>query len=466
MVVSILLLILIIGKVSTKSHCNIPKECEIIRLKESITKSIYVKCLLTEGTRLRFNISSEIIDCKQFNMTNGDDNRIIIRPKYELSKILEKGMIDLSDIIEFSKPVIQFYLKFEFHFFKGFDLNLFDEKSVNFENYLKRNKMISFKYCKLDFFHLNRKLTTCQDFIDSNSTDPKSIFQMISKISTYSLAISFGDSTFRLCPLVFKNFSILDLVFNGENTFYSKKLLTFSNDSFKELNSTITELFINIVNVELSPDFLHRDVFKEVKLIKVQLKLKKIHPNLFIELRKVSDFRLDIENLKSLMHDSGIEWIKNMNKEVYCNLSNSNELHDKYSKIKYIYTGCLKDPSKMALEDVFPDEDFCLYKDFPINQLVTIIEYCNSEYEVDLEKKITCTYLWITRSYKYLIRYVRPATWPRINIIKLLESNDERRERISNGKHKINAYLEYFFKSLSKIASYFIFDHLSLSYSV
>lgn len=117
------------AKCSTELYCNIPNECEVIKIKDINyrNKNTHVKCLLNDGTRLRFNRSSESIDCKQFNTS--DIESLIIRPKYELSVKLVKGTIDLKDIIEFTMS-FRILIQIDFNFFKGFDLNLFDEESI------------------------------------------------------------------------------------------------------------------------------------------------------------------------------------------------------------------------------------------------------------------------------------------------------------------------------------------------
>jgi hypothetical protein len=59
---------------------------------------------------------------------------------------------------------------------------------------------------------------------------------------------------------------------------------------------------------------------------------------------------------------------------------------------------------------IFPDEDFCIYVDFPFNQLVMIYE--NIENEVNfIDNDLSCTYLWLIRFYK---SYARIYYYPNI----------------------------------------------------
>lgn len=59
------------------------------------------------------------------NTTHFDS--LVIRPKYEGSIKLEKGMIDLSDIIELIIMINYTDFKVFVQHFKGFEMNLFDD---------------------------------------------------------------------------------------------------------------------------------------------------------------------------------------------------------------------------------------------------------------------------------------------------------------------------------------------------
>lgn len=105
-----------------------------------------------------------------------------------------------------------------------------------------------------------------------------------------------------------------------------------------------------------------------------------IHPDLFINLNNIVHIKIKNIHFRRVMHNSGIGWIKNYNKEVNCNPENLFELryYIMANKLKSIVIDCYGLYS-LSLIDIFPDEDFCLYKDLPINQLVVLIESCYGE---------------------------------------------------------------------------------------
>jgi len=60
------------------------------------------------------------------------------------------------------------------------------------------------------------------------------------------------------------------------------------------------------------------------------------------------------------------------------------------------------------ISNAFPDEDFCIYKDFPFNQLVYSYQHCARQ---DMKKmkilnsELSCTYLWLTQYSNVYIQF-------------------------------------------------------------
>ena len=471
-IVTIILLTLMKICLSFESYCNNQKECIVIKEKLGHLKSEYqtLKCLLTGRSRLKLNKSFEKIGVKKCEKIDLNGiKKLVLRPKNEESIRLAKGMIDLEDLIDFERMLHFTILVFEIQFFKGFELNLYDDWIEKNDtelilNYLKQNGFVILRLSTLDFYHKNKKLTTCKEFTEAaNETNPRSIFQIISKLSN-ELHLPLAESKNRLCPFAFKDFHINHLNILGENSFYSQKILSFTNNSIGYLNSTIIELEFSINNVELNMDFLHPDVFNQLQRMSILSKVKKIHPDLFMWLNKVNLIQLKNEIIRSLMHNGGIEWIRNINKEAYCNLENSSEVD--LSRIKYIFVECFNNLNSPPLIEVFPDEDFCLYKDFPVNQLVVIFEFCLSELESGiLHDKITCTYLWITRSYKYLVNfyYMGPL---KASMQNLLNSSDYKSVSNCNFEKKLELCNKSSFVAKNFITYFEISEGMKMTESV
>ena len=405
-------------------YCNIPKECHLVSREQNHrdTDDKRLICSVTSDSLLRFNhsltkqINSE--KCEQFDINIITE--FTIRPKNELSLQLKRGMIDLENLIDF---ISYTFLYFQLRFFKGFDLNLFDD-SFDTLNYNNLQIVVHFDFSSFDFYLEDKKLNSCQDIIEAtNSTNPRSIFQVLTQINNQEIEILLAESKSRICPLVFKNFKNLKLTLFGEDSFYSKRVLSFSDETFPDLNSSVSEIHIYVDNIDLDTNSLHPDVFGKLRRIVTMKKIRRIQPDLFIELKNVSQIYINNYYVKSIMHRNGIEWIKNYNKQCDINMISTCD-----GGPKFIFLKCFNFIHSAPLEDIFPEEDFCLYKDFPTNQLVFILENCDIKEKIEMwnkkKDKITCTYLWITRLYELLIKRLKNSTVG-YKIVNMLLNSDE-----------------------------------------
>ena len=397
MLIAILISILSIYPIhGSKSYCDIPKECQVIGVtkRQLPTNEKQIICRINDDSRLKFNQS--IINKEKSKscqaLKKEEITQLIIRPKNDYSLKLKKGMIDYGSLIEFTKDIKKREV-IVFEFFSGFQVNLFDE--------MKFNKDIAYLYCILDFYSGEKLLKSCQDFQEAtNSTDPKSIFQLFKNLNLRIML----DGITKLCPLAFKEAEVFKFHIFGDNSFNLKRFLTFSPERYEDMNAKIEQISIYINNFDLNFDLLHPSVFKSLRFIFLITKVNTIHQDLFLIFKNLSNILLKLEYTRSLMHKNGIEWIKNINKDVNCDLNNITQISEYVNNksLKFIYHDAEYSPSSSHLREVFPDEDFCLYKDFPINQLVVVYKYTA---EMPRPRKyIGCTYLWITRSYKDLAK--------------------------------------------------------------
>ena len=405
-----------------KAYCNIPKECQVYEItkRQLPTNEKQLICQLNDETQqLRFNKSlienEESESCQLLNKIEMRD--MIIRPRKEGLLKLKKGMIDLKNLIEFTN----FNVNLTFQFFNGFEINLFDSisKTPNYNDII-----MSCMYCSFDFYSDsgNKLLKSCQDFNETNSTNPRSIFQLFTNIMKGMVVIYLTETKSLMCPLAFKGFQANRFRIYGENSFYSRRVLSFENERFDDLNITIECLELFSANVDLDFNFLHPSVFKSVSRMIIMNKINKIDPDLFHILDNVTAIFMTLEYIRSVMHTNGIEWIRGINKNKNFNLSNiSSQVNELFTKVKFICHDAEDRAISPSLRDVFPDEDFCLYKDFPINQLVFIYKVPDNPMEVTQPRKnMGCTYLWMTRSYEVLAQI-----FPNDEITRFLLNSDE-----------------------------------------
>lgn len=94
---------------------------------------------------------------------------------------------------------------------------------------------------------------------------------------------------------------------------------------------------------------------------------------------------------KKLIHSQGIEWIRSINHNVRGNRTDD----IKYDKIKApLFDIIIKFDLGWDMDDVIPDSDFCLWKDFPFEQFIKIrMKY----YGRKTFTRKTCLWFWLDK---------------------------------------------------------------------
>ena len=291
---------------------------------------------------------------------------------------------------------------------KGFELDFTIDQNIttNISYYFY------FKFqclrCKIEFYHNGHHIKTCQDILDSfpNSGLIKSLFQI--QRGDHDLILAFFHSGFKstLCPLVFKNSNILSIYLTGlSDTYYKRNILTIENRTFVDLNSTIKDLsIVKAEKINIDSNLLNPSVFQGLTTIFFSGSLNTIDGNSLNALKNLLSIWIEKKNYRDFIHKNGIKWIYDINAGLNVNLSNFEELKKFYYNKKEITVGGFGSNKEMS--KVFPDEDFCLYKDYPFNQLVILIEIANN-HEVfrilNLTKHYTCSYLWLAQYFNLFL---------------------------------------------------------------
>ena len=114
---------------------------------------------------------------------------------------------------------------------------------------------------------------------------------------------------------------------------------------------------------------------------------------------------MDQTILRRISHRQGIKWIRQWNYDVNVNVLNLRDI--RFTSHKYIeISETLTDRSRIS--QIFPQEDFCIYVDFPFNQLVILQKmfYFNKAIAEKIDNDLfTCTYLWLTQYYEHYYKY-------------------------------------------------------------
>lgn len=399
-------------QMSIEFDCELPFGCEIetsnllanLYGNEISTEKDYFEimgCPMDVLTEFNFNTSSSRLDPKVSRPCFINNKTSEIREIIEFfcstyrRKILNGGF-KMNNLLQY---LSYFYWAVNLNFvkFNGFELNLISDAEI----YTDKVMNILFIGSKLDFYMNQKSVRTCED-IKTNLTLIRSILQISSR------EIYFDNCELKkpLCPLVFMNSYVETLFLIGMiDTFYKRNVLSFldSGERFDYLNSTIRMVQLaQVENIKLDLVLFNRFVFANLELIFISGFVDIVSLDLFDELKLLKMINFESTYFRKLMHTNGIDWIKRINRDLNVSLNiNSSQLNVDFSnRSKLILASCSAQvQNNEPVNRLFPDEDFCLYKDFPFSQLIILMQYCTSEILdlIENDVEFSCTYLWLNQ---------------------------------------------------------------------
>jgi hypothetical protein len=194
---------------------------------------------------------------------------------------------------------------------------------------------------------------------------------------------------------VFKNSIISHLIFDDlVNSTIKQNYLTFSdkmNNPFDLLNSTILNLDLYMYNVRLSNAILDILAFEKLEKLTIEKHLTEIETETFKELRNLKYLKLNLFSFKQFYHKTSLKWLKNLNKLVRVNYSDSLQLKNSKRIIIFLQQYYFNE-LKLNRIYTYPDEDFCLFEHFPFeNYIFPAIFDCS----------LSCLFLWLVQYEKY-----------------------------------------------------------------
>ena len=398
----------------------------IVSMSEIVSQNVSFNCeYLPNGCKFEqtYDVFQEYIDevfvCNDLDKSFEFDPETIKKCKkdpkfytkvyFKLStdKILDRSIQFLS-IDKFLNKLNKFNDRFKndneikFKGINGFDLNL--QTSLDESN---RTPLLIFNDAKFEFYHNNKLISSCEDFKRTNLTEPKSAFQLGTK--TRLADYRFYNSRFPdwVCPNFFSNVQIRRLSFKPMmKTFYKSSLLKFSsNNKSESLNSTVKELyFLQIEKVDIDSYLLNENVFKEVKMLYIRGEINSMGEGIFKPFRYLRKIYMDLEYFENLIH-KGAKWISSINHDLHVNISNRTQLELYINRTVRIHVQNMFSNIKtnQLLTILVRDEDFCLFKDFPFNQMVLLLIY---ELTPRIEN-LSCTLIWLMKEYHlYYRKYI------------------------------------------------------------
>ena len=234
---------------------------------------------------------------------------------------------------------------------------------------------------------LTKEMCTQKNF---ESTRLQNIFGFSYSISFYN-RISYSR---RVCPFVFFHSVQYKISFNEiTNSLIYKNQLEFLDVDFIEddqKSSALITVELGIAYEEITHRLLNKHLFKFINGLYVTGMIYDIQIDLFASFFKIRLIYLRLDDF-GVFFGNGLKWLNSLNKDVFIDLTSNIKEINKFRAVTLIFSDFT-----FVFKNVYtyPDEDICLFKDFPHEQMVFPIIHSGNEL------KCTCTILW-------LIQYAR-----------------------------------------------------------
>ena len=273
---------------------------------------------------------------------------------------------------------------------RGFN-QMFNTSSV--KNYLSLN-LVTILNSYFDFY-LNSTTLVTREMCYYTQFDKKltNYFGSIKRIVFSPFYLS------QVCPYVFMNTNLEEVTFNGiSNSFIYKNRLEFYNLTetqslnINKLQTVIFEFDYDHVSLKI----VNTLIFSKMVNLIIHGIIYDIQTDFFDFFKEIRCIILSIENIQNFLH-SGTKWMNYLNKDIHLNVSiPSNAIH--HIMHRAIILELIGARNIFIKTYDYPNEDICLFKDFPHQQLVypsIFLENANS--------KCSCTVIWLIQySHVYL----------------------------------------------------------------
>ena len=278
---------------------------------------------------------------------------------------------------------------------KGIDVNAAaDFKNINPMQYLSEDDLMNLVFLdsRLVLYENGQQLENFE--ILKRMLNVFTIFQFYSSPRTNINFENLSNKN-KIYPIIFNNVEVSTLSFyNMENTFYRKSSLEFMKSNETDHKTKIKIVyFYECHQFDFDDKILNPTVFKEVKEILFYGTIHSIQVDVFKPFKNLKRLEITITYVESMLRRIGIEWMKRLNSDIKVNISNQVEILNKRG---FIFELCFIENDYNREErnyNNFQNEDFCLYRDFPFEQLVL--------FETDyFHKQPTCTDLWLYQVYE------------------------------------------------------------------
>jgi hypothetical protein len=310
------------------------------------------------------------MNCNQtFNTTSSiqfrPNKKIVLNVNFSFAHLISLSSLRVLDTLCFSN-------------IKGIDLNA---------KIVKRNMVhLSFIYSEFNAFSNGTLLSECdQNAYRKDHTNLMDTFRTI-----YFRQVIYPPS---ICSLLFRNSSVVHIFFTDiTNSLLVKNRLKFV-DSFNLIKVEMTRLmtvYFELNYESLTLDQLNFNLFKYTRSLILVGILSNIDTELFAPFSSLKTIQFKLNNLNEFFHQ-GNKWMTFLNNHINVNLTDKHEIQRliKLEKILVLSIFHMKAFQSFIDFYAYPNEDLCLFKDFPHSHLVYPFVFPENKI------KCTCTLKWL-----------------------------------------------------------------------
>ncbi len=336
---------------------------------EHLSEATNCTTQIFETSSLLLNADEKMLLESNLNLTNILNLVNFTFPSGEIPMILVRNILGFNQFVNERKSSSPFVLLSNY----GFYFN-----NVNFDFYLNKTR-------------ITKEMCAHKNFYEKQINY---FWPMTNVFFNYDVFYSAP-----VCPYVFLNTFIEQMaLLEITNSFIFKNRLEFINvdeDMPKPIGLNIRQLDyleINVLFEALTSNILYPPIFKTITLLQLTGSPYSIQTDLFESFKKFEYIIFNVDNLSSLLHQ-GLEWMSFLNSDVNVSVvSNVTKLSKYLPRIILIQFNEINDKHFTRSFD-YPDEDLCVFEQFPHKQLVVPSVAILKE-----EIKCSCTLIWLIQN--------------------------------------------------------------------
>jgi hypothetical protein len=200
----------------------------------------------------------------------------------------------------------------------------------------------------------------------------------------------------KICPYVFMNTKLESLhLYEISTSLIFMNRFEFLNISETEMNNNFQFIQLCIYNGQISLLNLNPFAFKTLKFLLIKGNLESFDEDLFENFKEISYISVKSDDLINFFH-RGTKWLNSINKNLNVSLSSIDfrkNIH-KLVSIEFVSQSWLF----FNRFYTYPNEDICLFKNFPHTQLVLpLIIFDPAKFD---SNEYSCTLVWLQQYYK------------------------------------------------------------------